>query len=369
MKDKFFIISIILASVLVLSSCNLDSQDTSGNSSVVSESSFESSDDASSQEDEIYTSDMFFAYKENTKYVFAGEGNEYASYVVFIDFMKEDSVQTRTNNGGTEVVRVIENHGDKLILIRQDAEIYFRESFLEGNVAYLEILLMDPVVVGTKWDVTANHERSITAVNKEITTPYGTFEAVEVTSRLKYKVDDVELEDIVLEYYVKDIGHVKTIFKSAEGSGEEYEIISELSQIQENQKLMQMVDFYFPDSINEKLIVYTRELEFSTNDSTPEFFEEEFKRFPEGLEGKLLSDNTSINFITRKDSETAHIDFSEEFISEMNAGAGFESLILQSVVNTITGYYGVEKVYISVDGTPYSSGHIQIGEDEYFTRN
>ena len=41
----------------------------------------------------------------------------------------------------------------------------------------------------------------------------------------------------------------------------------------------------------------------------------------------------------------------------MNAGAGGENLILQSIVNTFGNYYG-EKVYLTVDNKPYESGHI-----------
>ena len=130
-----------------------------------------------------------------------------------------------------------------------------------------------------------------------------------------------------------------------------------------------MLIFYFPDFDSENLIIHTRQLEFSTNDLTSSLFEESFRNFPEDLEGKLISENTKINFMTSKSRDIAHIDFSEEFISEMNVGAGFESMILQSIVNTISGYYGVEKVYITVNGSPYSSGHISIGEDEYFTRS
>jgi len=364
MKNLIAKISIILLIVFVLSSCNTDTQETPGNTSVSSESETELKSSDSSFEEENLTADMFFSYKENAKYVYDGYGNEYAAFTVYVDFMNPDSVQTRTNNGGTEVVKVIQNFGDKIILVRQQEEIYFRENFLEGNMAYLEILLIEPIAVGTKWEIDSSRERSITAINKETSTPYGTFKAIEVTT-----ISKESPENIILDYYVKDLGHVKSIFKSAEGVEAEYEIVSELSQIIENKKLVQNVDFYFPDFEKESLFIYTRNLEFSTNDSTVDLFEKEFRNLPDGFDGKLFSENTSINFITRKDNETAHIDFSEELITEMNSGAGFESMIIQSIVNTIAGYYGVEKVYISVVGSPYSSGHIQIGENEFFQKN
>ncbi len=53
----------------------------------------------------------------------------------------------------------------------------------------------------------------------------------------------------------------------------------------------------------------------------------------------------------------------------MNAGAYYESMILQSITNTLGMYYGIEKIYITVDGNPYESGHIQKNEGEPFTIN
>ena len=59
-----------------------------------------------------------------------------------------------------------------------------------------------------------------------------------------------------------------------------------------------------------------------------------------------------------------YIDFSKEFIDEMNAGAGYEGLILQSITNTMGSYYVVDEVYITVEGKPYESGHILLKKDE-----
>jgi len=53
----------------------------------------------------------------------------------------------------------------------------------------------------------------------------------------------------------------------------------------------------------------------------------------------------------------------------MNAGSSYESLILQSITNTIGTYYGVDKVYITVEDKPYVSGHIEMKKGEFFTVN
>ena len=47
----------------------------------------------------------YFSFKENTKYVYEGMGNEFASYYVLVDYLVGNRVQLRYNNGGTEMLR------------------------------------------------------------------------------------------------------------------------------------------------------------------------------------------------------------------------------------------------------------------------
>ena len=49
-----------------------------------------------------------------------------------------------------------------------------------------------------------------------------------------------------------------------------------------------------------------------------------------------------------------------------NAGSGIEEMILRSVVNTFGIYYGVEKLYLTIENEPYSSGHITMNKGEFF---
>ena len=53
----------------------------------------------------------------------------------------------------------------------------------------------------------------------------------------------------------------------------------------------------------------------------------------------------------------------------MNAGSGYESMILQCITNTLGIYYGVTKVYLTVEDKPYSSGHIIMKKGQAFIVN
>ena len=83
---------------------------------------------------------------------------------------------------------------------------------------------------------------------------------------------------------------------------------------------------------------------------------------------EILSENTKINKLCFNEEENSvHLDLSKEFTTEMNAGAEIEGLILQSVANTLGTYYGVQNIFLTIDGEPYESGHILLNEGEPLT--
>ena len=83
----------------------------------------------------------------------------------------------------------------------------------------------------------------------------------------------------------------------------------------------------------------------------------------------MLSPNAKIKSLYLNKDGMVYVDFTKELVSEMNPGAGYESMILQCITNTLGRYYGVNKVYITVEGKPYKSGHIEMKEGEPFIVN
>lgn len=300
----------------------------------------------------------YFSYQENTKYVYEGKGNEYASYTVLVDYLKGNRVQIRSNNGGTETVKVMESNNGELTVLLSKGETYYREDLTQSTslMSKGEILLKEPIKKGTTWTLADNRKRSISNVEVEVTTPSGNYKAVEVTTEGK--------DDKTLDYYAPNIGLVKSVFSS-----HGMEVSSTLSKIEKNAPLVQNVKFYFPNIDDGKLYSVERRLTFNTNDITKQVFEKEFKDQPQGNLGKLLGPNVKIKSLYLNQDNMVYIDFTKEFLSEMNAGAGYESMILQSIANAVGGYYGVEKVYLTVEGNPYSSGHISMKKGEAFTVN
>ena len=54
-----------------------------------------------------FTIKDFFCFEENTRYVYEGKGNEYATYNIVVEYLTGNRVQLRSNNGGTETVKVL----------------------------------------------------------------------------------------------------------------------------------------------------------------------------------------------------------------------------------------------------------------------
>jgi len=97
MKKILLTISLLVSLVLLSSCANKDAvKSREDNASVPPETKAD-----------VLSIKDYFIQKENSKYVYEGQGNEYASYTVFMDYKEGNRVQLRSNNGGTEMVKVL----------------------------------------------------------------------------------------------------------------------------------------------------------------------------------------------------------------------------------------------------------------------
>ncbi len=313
----------------------------------------------SAGEENVITLEDYYPLEADTEYVYEGEGNEYASYRRFIDYIdtKNKKIQTRTNNGGTETVRVIQIKDGAISVIYLVNESYSRVNFMTQEATdNTEILLMEPLKKGTTWQLKDGRTRYISAEKVPVNTPYGSFETLEVTT---------ESEDSTTkDYYAAGVGLVKSLFQS-----EGLEISSTLSTVNKDAVLTQPFTLYYPDA-DEKIYPDQTELTMKTGTEVLSVLQEAMKTEPlKASYLPLMSRNTRINSLTMEENNVLHVDFSPEFVTEMNAGAGYELLILQSVTNTLGNYYGTSKVLITLEGKPYESGHILMNEGELLEVN
>lgn len=288
---------------------------------------------------------------ENVKYHYEGKGNEFASFDITVDYLTSDTIQYRTNNGGSQIVEVFKKNADNITRNLFRGEVYYRENLTSKEDKEKDIIIKDPVQVGNSWTLADGSKREITGVARPIETSLGTYDTVEITTTTK--------KAKVQEYYAKDIGLVKRVYLE-----NDLTVTSSLSKIEVDIPLVQTVRFFYPDKNMENIIYHDKEIEFKTNDMTKIILEREYKDIGKDNASPVLPVSAKILSLYLNKDGAVYIDFSKELISQMNAGAGSEGLILQSIVNTFGNYYGVEKVYLTVENKPYESGHIVLEKGE-----
>ncbi|QQY80214.1 sporulation and spore germination protein [Keratinibaculum paraultunense] len=306
-------------------------------------------------DEETKTIEDYFPFMENTKLEYEGIGNEFAEQTTFFEFIENNRAQLKIFNPGTVAVKILEYKDGELREVFTEGEFYHIENMLDIRGESQNVILKEPLKAGNSWNIPGGHKRTISGIDVSIETPYKTFKALEVTTEF----GDGKVQ---LDYYAKGVGLVASIYKDGE-----FEVKTLLEDI-EKEPYETEITFYYPLYSDIKVAYLERDIKFNTNDSIEKIIENNFKNPPSDKLLPVISDNTRVNSIKlNRGNKTVNIDFSEEFISEMNAGSSLEGSILKSVVNTLGNYYGVEKVFISIEGKPYSSGHFAIEENEYFT--
>lgn len=293
----------------------------------------------------------YFPVRENVKYVYEGKGNEFAAYVVYVDYISGGRMQQRIDNGGTVAARVYEVEDGKVTRVLSRGEAYYRENMLQKSEGPEEILLMEPLEKGTSWTLKDGSRRTITGMSAEIKTPAGTFTCIEVVTEGDGSA--------TIDYYAKDIGLVKTIYQSGG-----IEVSSALKSIEEEAARAERLRFYYPDIDSGRIYYLEKEVTWRTNDDTAGTLETAYKKVADEALGAVLPANAAIKNLSLDEDNKVRLDFNGAFITDMNAGSAYELMILQCVANTFGNYYSSEEVILTVDGKPYESGHIAMEEGE-----
>ncbi|MDL2248077.1 GerMN domain-containing protein [Tyzzerella sp. OttesenSCG-928-J15] len=317
----------------------------------------------------------FFPFKENAAYVYERSDalGLSSTYPVYIEGSK---MQRATKAGEWLVTEVFENSGGELTVNYAHNSSSGFENFMGMKDEYQITVLKEPLQLGGSWETysgptvqgVAKGVCTITDVGVEVETPYGKVSAIEVSTELENGYTNVD-------YYAKGIGLVKSGyfikgFESATSTAEDVNTDLVLKSFEENSPYE--VDFLvcFPnenaDGLEETAVNY----EYNTNGDLQAILEEALKNPTGNPNNKVISENTKINFVdvtwqSSKDPETnayketaaVHVDLSHNFVDDMNAGSGYEQLLLQSLEATLKGFYNAIDFTLTIDGEAYVSRH------------
>ncbi|SNS29633.1 Sporulation and spore germination [Anaerovirgula multivorans] len=302
------------------------------------------------------TIEDFYPFLADTYLTYEGIGMEFAERETYFDFIHDGRTQIRNHSTGTTVVQILEYQEAALKLFLSREEAYYLSDYTNTEfVEEGEILLIEPIEVGTNWELSDGRTREITGINVAIETPSGNYEALEVTT------EGPETGQ-TKTYYVEGLGMVLTIFQA-----EDDEVITTLANIEEETDVTYILRCYYPDLENEQVVYKDFDIPFHTNDEIEPTYTEYLQRSTNESISSVFSENVTLqSFSYNPEEELVVVDLSKNFLAELNLGAGYESLVIQSIVNTVGFNFGVEKVVITLDGALYESGHFQLVEGDYF---
>jgi hypothetical protein len=293
----------------------------------------------------------YYPIREDVKYDYEGQGNEFASFTAYNDYVTKNAVQQQVDNGGTSTVRVTRIADGKVIRVLTKGEVYYRENMLTQSGDKGEVLLMEPLEKGTSWTLEDGSRRTITEIDTDITVPAGTYRCIEVTTEGK--------DSTTIDYYAKDTGLVKTVFRSGD-----MEVSSMLKAIEEKAARSQMARFYYPDLLDGKIYYAEKEVTFKTNDDSAALLEEIYKGVVSEVLGVTVTTQSAIRSLSLDAENQVRLDLNGTVSDTVTAEIPHEELVLQCIADTFGGYYGSGQVILTINGKPYESAGIKLKENE-----
>lgn len=324
-----------------------------------------SAEDLNDKSEAVNELEQWLPKTPNVERIYAGEGNEYAEFSTYPQFITEDSIQFKNQNPGIISYHIYEYREDRIVeifthhggLMRDDFANTAKTSDSEGE----EIILKTPIEVGTQWEDRDGQSVEITATDLELAAPNGTVPGIEVTTTT---IDQDGHEGKIYRYYGKDIGLVKEVNELS--SDAEMTVTSTLTEYKPDTVEKIPFTLYALDyETLDQAIEIEMEFELKTNDPIRLALTDKLKEELDNEATNLLPDKAMINYMYLDDDRIVHVDFSKELATEMQAGASGELEILYRIVDTIANLYQAEAVNLTLDGDAYNKGgHVHIDKDQ-----
>ncbi len=337
---KTFYILLICINLLSLSSCGSSSKDyTSDNISHKEEVAVSTVLQEPDGKRPSYTVMNFLPSTINTELSFS-RGPENEIIREYIEFLKDDKIQVKSVSNSSIASSIYEVQNDALVLTYIAEDNYIKKELFNEKPNSNEILLMNPILIGTTW-TNNNKQSTITGIDIPVVTEAGTYNSIEVTTNGE--------EFIQKDYYAVNIGKIKTIFET---NGTIF--TTELISYKNNTSLQGIYRYYFNSSSGKEFYYLEEKVtELTEKELTEKIANNLYNPPREYLVS--LQKNIKINFITLSPEKNyVHIDFSYESKDKFNLEVLSEPTLLKSLSNTLGFNYQVEDILITFDGSSYS---------------
>lgn len=277
------------------------------------------------------------------------------------EYVQRRSIFTREGSAAPYVdVYSMKKDGIYLSYERKNVGYCYDFTGRAQNNSSQELILPDKIEEGAHWDVEGG-QSTITSIDKLVKLPVGELRTVEVTTQY-----EDGLSRRILFY--SGVGIVACYEMDAQGNITES---TELLDYEGGRNNKQRMYLYFADRAEPAVIKYVwLDISYTTNQSMENVFRDALQR---RLGDTLVSlgKDVSIRKISL-DQGSVRVDFSSEMsqmVRDAELWPELEVSLLRALANTFGSYYQVEKVYLDIDGVPYSSRSVQLLDDEYIETN
>lgn len=154
---------------------------------------------------------LYMPMKVGSIWEYEGEGNEYASYTLSVEYEEENRYQLTRDNGGTVIADIYEVREDSIVHVYLAGESYDHTNLLKQQNNLEDIVLKLPIEVGNKW-VSEENSYEIIDTKATLIVPYGTFNDCVVVRRT-YKDGSEEYMS-----YKEDVGMLQSEFRTGDFS-------------------------------------------------------------------------------------------------------------------------------------------------------
>lgn len=152
---------------------------------------------------------LYMPMKVGYIWEYEGEGNEYASYTLRVEYEEENRYQLTRDNGGTVISDIYEVREDSIVHVYMSGESYDHTNLLKKQNNLEDIVLKFPIEVGNKW-ISEENSYEIIDIKASVTVPYGTFNDCVVVRRT-YKDGSEEYMN-----YKEGVGMLQSEFRTGD---------------------------------------------------------------------------------------------------------------------------------------------------------
>jgi|GEM_PF-3883257 len=308
----------------------------------------------------------YFPANENALFSYNGSTEDINSYEIFFDYIEGNTFQRRldvqSQSASVAEVFTYKNNKDnnELLLTYSDRQGigFIFDKHLNDNNMEKTVLLKEPLTLDSEWTrfKSADFEikAKITALDKEISVPFGDFKTMEVT--LSFSDGTVNKE-----YYAKGIGLIKEerigVNFMNDGTTEEFLVYSELASVKLNAPREKDIYVFHPQE--DCYLFELATLSIPTNFEVSEMYDKLTSVIKPALNnyGSInLSNDTAIkNIKTDLASYQATVTMSSSFITDMKNSKFSEARACQAMVNTFSLYTECTLIKFIVDGKEYQA--------------